>query len=129
MMLMVAAVLAAIAPGSATSAEVALVNLTGRTIDQLYISPCGARAWGPNQLAWSPVLSSRSFNISNIEAGCYDVMVVLPPWNECIISGLALRRGVVWTITKATVTQAVSGDCSMIAGIASSGRRPWHWNE
>ena len=109
-------------------AEVVLVNLTGQTIEQLYISPCGTHWWGPNQLAGAPLWSSRRFNISNIEPGCYDLMVVLPPWNECIISGAALRRGMVWTITKSTVTQALFGDCNMTAGIASSGRRPWMWN-
>jgi hypothetical protein len=106
-----------------------LVNLTGQTIEQLYRSPCGTHWWGPNQLAGAPLWSSRRFNISNIEPGCYDLMVVLPPWNECIISGAALRRGMVWTITRSTVTQALFGDCNMTAGIASSGRRPWMWND
>jgi hypothetical protein len=129
--LMLAALLATSAPRAAISADFVLVNLSGKTIDQLYISPCWGRHWGPNQLAGVPVWSSRSFNISNIEPGCYDIMVVLPPWNECIMSGAALRprSGLAWTITRATVTQAVFGDCSMTAGIASSGRLPWIPNE
>jgi hypothetical protein len=110
-------------------AEVVLVNLTGETIEQLYISPCGTRWWGPNQLAGAPLLSSRRFNISNIWPGCYDLMVIIPPWNECIISGAALRRGMVWTITRSTVVQALFGDCNMTAGVASSGRRPWVWGD
>ena len=116
-------------PAPPPPAEVVLVNLTGQTIEQLYISPCGTRWWGPNQLAGAPLWSSRRFNISNIEPGCYDLMVVLPPWNECIISGAALRRGMVWTITRSTVTQALFGDCNMTAGVALSGRRPWLWSD
>jgi hypothetical protein len=135
-MLMLTSTLAATTAGAAPPpppppppAEVVLVNLTGETIEQLYISPCGARWWGPNQLAGAPLWSSRRFNISNIEPGCYDLMVIIPPWNECIISGAALRRGMVWKITRSTVVQSVFGDCNMTAGVASSGRRPWVWSD
>jgi hypothetical protein len=124
---MLAVAVALFAPQPATASEFVLVNLSGATIDQLYISPCSGRHWGPNQLIGARVLSSRSFNISNIEPGCYDIMVVLPPWNDCIMSGVALRPGAgwAWTITRSTVTLSSFGDCAMTAGIASSGRRPW----
>jgi hypothetical protein len=119
----------ALPPPPPPPAEVVLVNLTGETIEQLYISPCGTRWWGPNQLAGAPLWSSRRFNISNIEPGCYDLMVIIPPWNECIISGAPLRRGMVWKITRSTVVQSVFGDCNITAGVALSGRRPWIWND
>jgi hypothetical protein len=124
-----AAMLASLAVEAAPAAEFVLVNTSGVTIDQLYISPCGARHWGPNQLAGAPVWSSRAFAVSNIEPGCYDIMVVLPPWNECIMAGAALRRGLAWTISKSTVTQAILGDCSQLPNIVLGGRRPWLTNE
>ena len=129
--LILAVVFAIFAPRPASASEFVLVNMSGETIDQLYISPCSGQHWGPNQLAGVRVLSSRSFNISKIDPGCYDIMVVLPPWNDCIMSGVALRprAGWAWTITRSTVTQASFGDCAMTAGIASSGRRPWIPNE
>jgi hypothetical protein len=127
--LVLAAMLASVPLRAATSAEFVLVNTSGVTIDQLYISPCGGRHWGPNQLAGAPVWSTRAFTVSNIDPGCYDIMVVLPPWNECIMAGAALRRGLAWTISKSTVTQAAFGDCSMTPNIALSGRRPWLTNE
>jgi hypothetical protein len=129
--LALAGLLAIAMPQAAISASFVLVNLSGQTIDQLYISPCSGRHWGPNQLYGVPVWSSRSFTVSNIEPGCYDVMVVLTSLNECIMSGAAFRprSGLAWTITRSTVTQAVFGDCSMTAYIASSGRRPWFANE
>jgi hypothetical protein len=126
---MVVAMLASLVTQAANAAEFVLVNTSGVTIDQLYISPCGGRHWGPNQLAGAPVWSSRAFAVSNIEPGCYDVMVVLPPWNECIMAGAALRRGLAWTISKSTVTQAVFGDCSMTPNIVLGGRRPLLTNE
>jgi hypothetical protein len=126
-----AAALVSCACAPAKASEFVLVNLSGETIYQLYISPCSGQHWGPNQLEGARVLSSRSFNVSNIVPGCYDVMVVLPPWNDCIMSGVALRPGAgwAWTITPSTVLQASFGDCAMTAGIASSGRRPWLPNE
>jgi hypothetical protein len=124
-----AAMLASFVVEAAPAAEFVLVNTSGVTIDQLYISPCGGRHWGPNQLAGAPLWSTRAFTVSSIDPGCYDIMVVLPPWNECIMAGAALRRGLAWTISKSTVTQAVLGDCSMTPNIALSGRRPWLSNE
>ncbi len=124
----VAAVLAFVTTQAARSAEFVLVNTSGVTIEHLYISPCAGRHWGPNQLAGAPVLSTRAFTVSNIDPGCYDIMVVLPPWNECIMAGAALRRGLAWTISKSTVTQAVFGDCSLTPNIVMGGRRPWVTN-
>jgi hypothetical protein len=123
--LTLAATLACVTPQAVVSAEFVLVNTSGVTIDQLYISPCGGRHWGPNQLAGAPVWSTRAFTVSNIEPGCYDIMVVLPPWNECIMAGAVLRRGLAWTISKSTVTQALFGDCSMTPNVVMGGRRPW----
>jgi hypothetical protein len=127
--IVLAAGLAFLAAPVANAAEFVLVNTSGITIDRLYISPCGGRHWGPNQLAGAPVWSTRAFTVSNIEPGCYDIMVVLPPWNECILAGAALRHGLAWTISKSTVTQAVFGDCSMSPNIVLGGRRPWLTNE
>ena len=127
--LTLAAILASAPLQAAVSAEFVLVNTSGVTIDQLYISPCGGRHWGPNQLAGAPVWSTRAFTVSNIDPGCYDIMVVLPPWNECIMAGAALRRGLAWTISKSTVTQAIFGDCSQSPNIVMGGRRPWITNE
>ncbi len=128
--LTLAAILASVAlPQVAVSAEFVLVNTSGVTIEQLYISPCGARHWGPNQLTGAPLWSTRAFTVSNIEPGCYDVMVVLPPWNECIMAGAALRRGLAGSISKSTVTQALFGDCSQSPNIVLGGRRPWLTNE
>jgi hypothetical protein len=115
-------------PQSAPAAEFVLVNTSGITIDRLYISPCTGAHWGPNQLA-GPLMSTRAFAVSNIAPGCYDVMVVLPPWNECILAGAALRSGLSWTISKSTVTQAVFGDCSQSPNIVLGGRRPWLPND
>ena len=122
-----ASMIAAALPARASAAEFVLVNVSGVTIEQLYISPCGAQHWGPNHLSGTPVRSSRAYTVSNIDPGCYDIMVVLPPWNECIMAGASLPRGrgLAWTISKSTVTQAIFGDCGQLPNVVMGGRRPW----
>lgn len=110
---------------AARSAEFVLVNTSGVTIEQLYISPCGSRDWGRNQLTGQPLWSTRAFSVSDITPGCYDIMVVLPSFNECIMAGASLRRGLSWTISKSTLTQAIFGDCSQSPHIVLGGRRPY----
>ena len=123
--LILAAMIDVLAICNVGAAEFVLVNQSGMVLDQLYISPCAGRHWGPNQLTGTWVESSRSFTVSNIAPGCYDLKVVLPPFNKCVINGAAIFRGLVWTITWSTATEAVFADCSRTAHIVSVGRRPW----
>ncbi len=123
--LVLAAMMAVAVAPAARSAEFVLVNSSGVTIDRLYISPCGSRDWGRNQLTGQPLWSTRAFAVSDIAPGCYDIMVVLPPFNECIMAGASLQRGLSWTISKSTLTQAIFGDCSQSPHIVLGGRRPY----
>lgn len=109
---------------SALAAELVLINRSGATLDQLYISPCGTRHWGRNQLAGVALWSSKSFTISDIAPGCYDLMVIIPPWNECMVTGVAMQREMHWIISWSTVEHSNFGDCSTTPHIASIGRRP-----
>jgi len=124
---LLAAILAVAVPQAARPAEFVLVNTSGVTIEELYISPCAGRHWGPNQLAGAPLWSTRAFSVSDIAPGCYDIMVILPYWRECIMAGASLRSGLSWTISKSTLTQAIVGDCSQSPNIVLGGRRPWRF--
>ena len=127
--LLLAAILAVAVPQAARAAEFVMVNASGVTIEELYISPCAGRHWGPNQLAGAPLWSTRAFAVADIAPGCYDIMVVLPPWRECIMAGASLRSGLSWTISKSTLTQAIFGDCSQSPNIVVGGRRPWRYQD
>jgi len=118
-------IIAALAVGRAQAADFVLVNKSGLVVNELYVSPCGGRHWGPNQLTGTALESSRSFVVSNLRPGCYDLKVVLPPWNECTINGAAIFRNLVWTVTWSTATEASFENCSRIAHVVTSGRRPW----
>jgi hypothetical protein len=105
------------------SAQFVLVNKSGRTIDQFYMSPCWARNWGNNQIADTPVWTSKTFTIKDIAPGCYNLMVVLPYGNRCVISGELIEGIKAWTITQWTPFRAAAGGCSYIAHPVSAGER------
>ena len=58
--------IAVIASRAAKAVDFVLVNQTGFTLNQLYVSPCGGRHWVPNQLTGTYVESSRAFVVSNL---------------------------------------------------------------
>lgn len=111
---------------AADAAEFTIVNGSQVPLEHLYISPCGAKDWGPDQLTGS-LSPSRLFTVSNITPGCYDVKFVVAPWNVCVAAGAALRRSEVWRVSSWTVFGSQGGDCSNVAGYVSAGRRRWTW--
>src|SRR5262245_30347188 len=111
---------------TANAAEFTIVNASHIPLQHLYVSPCGAWHWGPDQFAGA-LPPSRSFTVSNIQAGCYDLQFVVAPWNSCVIAGATLRGNEVWKVTRWTVFGSQSGDCSHVAGYVPAYRRPWIW--
>jgi hypothetical protein len=114
------------APVPALSADFSIVNGSEVPLRHLYLSPCGAREWGPDQLAES-LPPSRLATITGIVPGCYDIQFIVDPWNNCVIAGAHLRRGTVWKITHWTVFGSQSGDCSHVAGYVPTRPKLWAW--
>lgn len=123
--LVLAAIVATVS-SIASAADFTIVNASSVPLQRLHISPCGARQWGPDQLA-GPLPPSRYFTISDIMPGCYDIEFVVAPWNVCVLAGADLRRHKVWKVTQWTVFGSQSGDCSHVASYVPEGRRPWTW--
>jgi hypothetical protein len=123
--LIFAAMLATLFLSTADAAEFVLVNASGVTLYELYIAPCGGPHWGADQLGGVPVLPSRRFTISSLQSGCYDVKVIVPYWNECVISGATLHGRMAWTISPMMLSSAVLGDCSYTEHYVSEGGHPW----
>lgn len=105
---------------AAWAANLTLVNKSGDLVRKLYIAPCGDRHWGANQLA-HVLWSGRTFTIYDIKPGCYDLMIITPPWNACIVSGAALFRSMFWTISWSTLIEASTNDCFRPANVVSAG--------
>jgi len=108
------------------AAEFSIVNASPVFLQHLYVSPCDARQWGPDQLA-EPLPPSRLATVSGLAPGCYDIQFIVAPWNNCVIAGASLRRRTVWKVTQWTVFGSQSGDCSHIAGFVPTRPRPWAW--
>lgn len=123
--LMIAAIFAAFCLQTAKAADFIIINASGAVLYDLYIAPCNGPHWGPNQLAGFPVVTSRTFTISNIQPGCYDVKLLVPYWNECIVAGATLRGRTAWRITPMMLTNGVLGECSYIVHYVSGGQLPW----
>ncbi len=115
---------ATLATGAADAANLVVVNHSGFVLNELYVSPCAGRHWGPNQLTGTLLESSRSYTVSNLRPGCYDLKVVVPFWNECTINGAAIFNNLVWTLTWSMVTEGVFENCSRTAHVVRTGR-PW----
>jgi hypothetical protein len=111
---------------AAISADFSIVNASTVPLRHLYVSPCHANHWGPDQLE-EAVPPSRLATVSNIAPGCYDVQFVVDPWNKCVIAGATLGERTMWKITRWTVFESQSGDCSHVAGYVPTRPRPWAW--
>jgi hypothetical protein len=123
--LVVTAIIAMIS--SATeAAEFSIVNASAVPLQHLYISPCDAGQWGPDQFS-EALPPSRLTTVSGIAPGCYDIQFVVAPWNNCVIAGARLRGSTVWKVTQWTVVSSQGGECSHIAGYVATKRRPWTW--
>ncbi|MCC8961277.1 hypothetical protein H8A95_02835 [Bradyrhizobium sp. Pear76] len=123
---LVVTVMAGMFCSAAHAAEFTIVNASNAPLQHLYLSPCGARQWGPDQFSGA-LPPSRFFTVSGITPGCYDIQFVVAPWNNCVIAGASLRRRAVWKVTQWTVFGSQSGDCSHVAGYVPAGRQPWIW--
>jgi hypothetical protein len=110
---------------AASGAEIILVNASAFPLEHFYVVPCGAPHWGADQLGGVPVPPSRHFTVSNIREGCYDLRVILPPWNQCTVAGEYIRGTKAWAITWSTAFLSTNADCSYVSHYVSSGRRPW----
>lgn len=108
------------------AAEFSIVNASPVFLQHLYVSPCDAGQWGPDQLA-EPLPPSRLATVSGLAPGCYDIQFIVAPWNNCVIAGASLRGRTVWKVTQWTVFGSQSGDCSHIAGFVPTRPRHWAW--
>ena len=55
-------------------ATLKLVNSSTYDVYYLYVAPCDAITWGPDQLGTEIVPAGRGFTLSNIPPGCYHLM-------------------------------------------------------
>ena len=96
------AALALIGSGAAASAkDTQFWNLTAHTITALQLSPAGKADWGPDQTANDSdhsVDHDERLKITGVASGLYDVKFTDKSGRHCVISGVEVKQGAVFSI-------------------------------
>ncbi len=83
-----------------SSSSVQMMNQSQIVVHELYVSPSGSQAWGPDQLGSSVITPGSSFTLSGIACGSYDVMMTDPNGGRCVLSQIPLCAGAEqWVLT------------------------------
>jgi hypothetical protein len=83
-------------------------NLTGETITHLYLAQAGTGNWGPDQCRNDPdgsVDFDERLRIVGISTGHYDIKFTDKTHRTCIIKGIEIKAGAVFSIDKASADQ------------------------
>ena len=90
--------------GAALALDLEIVNQSRTTIQHLYLSAAGERAWGDDQLGEGEddtIDPGDSYTVTDIEPGRYDLKLVARDGTTCIISDQRFGTDKVWTVTEA----------------------------
>ena len=82
-------------------------NLTGETITHLSMAPAGTTRWGPDQCRNDPdgtVDFDERLRITNIASGRYDVRFTDKTGRSCVVTGIEVKTGAVFSIGKESLT-------------------------
>ena len=82
------------------SNSVQMLNQSGFTIHELYVSPSGSTQWGPDQLGNTIIQPGGQFTLTDIACGTYDVMMTDPYGGSCTVPSVSLCAGAEqWVLT------------------------------
>ncbi len=82
-------------------------NLTGETITHLTMAPAGTTHWGPDQCRNDPDHSvdfDERLRITDVSTGRYDVRFTDKTGRSCVVTGVAVKAGAVFSIGKEALT-------------------------
>jgi hypothetical protein len=76
-------------------------NLTSSTVKSLELAPAGTPAFGPNQTTNDPdgaVDHDERLKVTGVKSGAYDARLKLADGRQCVVKGLRVEAGKVFTI-------------------------------
>jgi hypothetical protein len=82
-------------------------NLTLYTVTSLQLAPAGQQDWGPNQCKNDrdgSVDHDERLNITGVTTGHYDVKLADKTGRVCIIRGVEVKEGAIFTIEEKQLT-------------------------
>ena len=111
--LILAALATVAALGAAQAAERAtrFWNLTGETITHLNLAPTGTTKWGPDQCRNDPdgtVDFDERLTIKGVPTGHYDVKFTDKTGRSCLVTGVEVKAGAVFSIGKEALTHCTT---------------------
>jgi len=83
-------------------------NLTAHTVKQLYLSPAGKEAWGPDQCRNDrdgEVDHDERLRITGIEPGLFDVRLADARGRVCVVRNVEIKAGAVFAIEEKQLTE------------------------
>lgn len=95
---------------AADSAVIRFWNLTGETITHLSLAPAGTANWGPDQCRNDPdgrVDFDERLRITGVTSGPHDVRFTDQTGRSCIVTGIDIKPGRVFSIGKEALTHCV----------------------
>jgi hypothetical protein len=94
--------------GSALGAErLRFWNLTGVTLKELYLAPAGTAQWGANQCKNDKdgtVDPDERLRITGVPPGAYDVRLKDVSGRQCIVRGIKVEAGEIFSIEEKELT-------------------------
>ncbi len=79
-----------LAAGAAGAQVVRIVNYSDWDIEELYLSPAGARDWGPDQLGDDVLTAGDSYVDIPAYCGTYDLLLIDDERDECVVTDIYL---------------------------------------
>jgi hypothetical protein len=103
----IALLLASAAPIQAADRPARFWNLTRHTVSELQLAPTGTTAWGPNQCKNDKdgtVDPDERLRITNVTAGSYDIRLADVSGRVCVVRGIAVKPGDIFSIEEKELT-------------------------
>jgi len=82
-----------------------VTNSSRYAIHYLYMSSSENARWGPDQLDDFVLSTGRSFTITDITPGEYDIMFVDEDGDKCVLEDIAIFKNTSWELTTTWLTK------------------------
>ena len=99
-------------PATAGEAKTKFWNLTANTVTHFYLAPAGTEKWGKDQTpndSDGTVDHDERLKITDVKSGKYDAKLVDAKGRTCIIKGIDVVEGDIFTIEESQLKSCKKG--------------------
>lgn len=80
-------------------------NVSKFTVAHIYVSNSEHPKWGPDEMKSFTLSPGRTFTVTNIKPGEYDIKFVDAKGRDCILKNKAITRDIAWKLTTEWIQQ------------------------